>query len=77
MCAEKLFWKCHRRILSDYLVSQNVEVIHILGSDESSIHKLSSSAVATEMGVTYPVSESKDAQMSLFDLNAQTDSKDV
>ncbi|MBN2313451.1 MAG: DUF488 domain-containing protein [Sedimentisphaerales bacterium] len=77
MCAEKLYWKCHRRILSDYLISQGVEVIHILGPGESSIHKLSSIAVATKTGVTYPASESTDGQMSLFDLNAQTDSGNV
>ena len=77
MCAEKLYWKCHRRIVSDYLVSQNVEVIHILGPGESSIHKLSTSAIATETGVTYPASESKDVQMSLFDLNAQNGSENV
>ncbi len=77
MCAEKLYWKCHRRILSDYLVSQGVEVIHILGPDETSTHTLSPTAVATETGVTYPAPESTDGQMSLFDLNAQNDSENV
>jgi uncharacterized protein (DUF488 family) len=73
MCAEKLYWKCHRRILSDYLVSQGVEVIHIIGPGESSSHKLSSYAVATEAGVIYPTPQPTDGQMSLFDLDAWAD----
>ena len=73
MCAEKLYWKCHRRILSDYLVSQSVEVIHIIGPGESASHKLSSYAVATKAGVIYPTPQSTDGQMSLFDLDARAD----
>ena len=71
MCAEKLYWKCHRRILSDYLVSQGIEVVHIIESGRSSNHTLSASAVATEAGVTYPEPTPTDNQKSLFDLNAQ------
>jgi len=71
MCAEKLYWKCHRRILSDFLVSQGVEVVHIIESGRSSIHTLSSSAIVTEAGVIYPEPAPTDNQKSLFDLNAQ------
>ena len=71
MCAEKLYWKCHRRILSDYLVSQGIEVVHIIGPGQSSNHKLSPHAIATEAGVIYPKSEPKENQNSLFDLKAQ------
>jgi uncharacterized protein (DUF488 family) len=70
MCAEKLYWKCHRRILSDYLVSQGVEVVHIIGPSESSNHNLSSYAVATETGVIYPTPQPINGQKSLFDLDA-------
>ena len=70
MCAEKLYWKCHRRILSDYLVSQGIEVVHIIGPNESSNHKLSSYAVTTENGVIYPSTEPINGQKSLFDLDA-------
>ena len=37
MCAEALYWQCHRRLLSDYLVAQGVEVLHILGSRTSDL----------------------------------------
>jgi uncharacterized protein (DUF488 family) len=69
MCAEKLYWKCHRRILSDYLVSQGVEVVHIIDPGKSTNHELSSYAVVTEAGVIYPAPEPADDQKSLFDLD--------
>lgn len=31
MCAEALWWRCHRRIIADYLLSAGLEVAHILG----------------------------------------------
>src|SRR4029453_14148147 len=32
MCAETLWWRCHRRIIADYLVSAGETVFHILGA---------------------------------------------
>lgn len=40
MCAEVLWWRCHRRIISDVLVSLDVRVEHILGSGKTEPHKL-------------------------------------
>jgi len=31
MCAETLWWRCHRRIITDYLLVAGLEVRHILG----------------------------------------------
>lgn len=31
MCAEAVWWRCHRRIVADYLLSRGVEVKHIMG----------------------------------------------
>jgi uncharacterized protein (DUF488 family) len=31
MCAEAVWWRCHRRIVSDYLLTGGVEVEHIMG----------------------------------------------
>ncbi len=33
MCAEALWWQCHRRIISDYLLAAGAEVLHILGAE--------------------------------------------
>jgi uncharacterized protein (DUF488 family) len=31
MCAEAVWWRCHRRIISDYLLAGGHEVFHLLG----------------------------------------------
>ena len=31
MCAEAVWWRCHRRIIADYLISDGESVLHILG----------------------------------------------
>jgi uncharacterized protein (DUF488 family) len=31
MCAEAVWWRCHRRIISDYLLSDGARVCHIMG----------------------------------------------
>jgi len=30
MCAEALWWRCHRRIIADYLLARGADVLHIL-----------------------------------------------
>jgi uncharacterized protein (DUF488 family) len=30
MCAEALWWRCHRRIIADYLIARGARVLHIL-----------------------------------------------
>jgi uncharacterized protein (DUF488 family) len=31
MCSEAVWWRCHRRIISDYLLTEGVPVMHIMG----------------------------------------------
>ena len=69
MCAEKLFWRCHRRLLSDYLTAQGVQVVHIMDPGKSSIHTLTPGAVVTETGVIYPPASRSEGQGTLFDLD--------
>ena len=33
MCAEAVWWRCHRRIIADYLLACGEAVFHILGPD--------------------------------------------
>jgi uncharacterized protein (DUF488 family) len=35
MCAEAVWWRCHRRIITDYLIAVGEAVFHILGSHHS------------------------------------------
>src|SRR5262249_15889834 len=42
MCAEGLFWQCHRRVVSDFLVAKGVTVQHIMPAGELRPHTLTS-----------------------------------
>lgn len=55
MCAEAVYWRCHRRLLSDYLVAQGMNVIHILSLKQVSPHKMTQGSLVTPEGlVIYP-----------------------
>jgi len=34
MCAEAVWWRCHRRIVADYLLADGLSVAHIMGYDK-------------------------------------------
>ncbi len=40
MCAETVWWRCHRRMISDALVAGGWEVVHILGPGSPTAHEL-------------------------------------
>ncbi len=42
MCAEALWWKCHRSLISDYLTENGIQVIHITDKNKADIHILRS-----------------------------------
>ena len=44
MCAEAVWWKCHRSLIADYLKARGVTVIHILGEGKSEEHPFTSAA---------------------------------
>ncbi len=54
LCAEGLFWQCHRRLVSDFLVADGVTVQHIMPSGELRPHKLTNGAVIEGRQVSYP-----------------------
>jgi uncharacterized protein (DUF488 family) len=55
MCAEAVWWRCHRRIISDYLLASGVEVLHILGPEKTEPARLTPGAVVQDDGaVHYP-----------------------
>jgi uncharacterized protein (DUF488 family) len=55
MCAEKLFWSCHRRLLSDYLHAQGIVVQHILESGKLQEHRLAPEARIEGKNIIYPL----------------------
>jgi len=55
MCAEAVWWRCHRRIIADYLLACGVEVFHILGPERAEPARLTPGAVVRADGaVHYP-----------------------
>lgn len=40
MCAETLWWRCHRRLIADAATLRGVEVVHLLGEGRSQPHVL-------------------------------------
>jgi uncharacterized protein (DUF488 family) len=54
MCSEGLFWRCHRRLVSDYLLAQGFTVQHIMPSGELRPHTLTEGARVVGGEVSYP-----------------------
>ena len=44
MCAEAVWWRCHRSLISDYLKACGIEVMHILDSNKIEAHPFTSAA---------------------------------
>lgn len=55
MCAEKLFWSCHRRLLCDILYAQGVVVQHILEPGKLQEHRFTLDARIVGKNVLYPL----------------------
>jgi uncharacterized protein (DUF488 family) len=53
MCAEVLWWRCHRRIIADVTASLGAEVLHIRGEARAELHRLSPPAHLIDGMLTY------------------------
>jgi uncharacterized protein (DUF488 family) len=53
MCAEILWWRCHRRIISDVLVSLGESVIHIRDESHFDVHKVTAPARIVDGTLVY------------------------
>lgn len=54
MCAEAVWWRCHRRIVADHLVARGEEVLHLMGGGRIEPARLSEGARVEDGTVTYP-----------------------
>ena len=55
MCSEAVWWRCHRRIIADYLIAAGESVVHILGRGKVEAATLTPGAVPEPDGhVGYP-----------------------
>ena len=53
MCAEALWWRCHRALISDYLKAAGVKVTHIIDVAKTQEHPYTSAARISDGKLTY------------------------
>lgn len=57
MCAEAVWWRCHRSLISDVLKSTGWQVIHILGPTQTKEHPYTPPARILNGRLTYPAEQ--------------------
>jgi uncharacterized protein (DUF488 family) len=53
MCAEAVWWRCHRSLISDYLKARGIEVLHILDHNKVEPHPFTSAAKIVNGELSY------------------------
>ena len=58
MCAEAVWWRCHRRIIADYLLAADETVLHIMGPGHIVPAQMTDAARRDESGsLIYPAAQ--------------------
>jgi uncharacterized protein (DUF488 family) len=53
MCAEAVWWRCHRSMIADALSVRGIEVMHILDAKHNVVHPMTSPARVVGGALTY------------------------
>lgn len=53
MCAEALWWHCHRALISDFLKARGIEVTHIVDANKTEPHPYTSAAKIVDGTLSY------------------------
>jgi uncharacterized protein (DUF488 family) len=67
MCAEVLWWQCHRALISDILKAQGARVLHIMGPKKVEEHPFSSPARIINGKLAYPPEPQSQGQLLLLE----------
>jgi uncharacterized protein (DUF488 family) len=54
MCSEAVWWRCHRRIIADYLLSRGMSVLHLMGAGRIDPATLTPAAEERDGHLVYP-----------------------
>lgn len=54
MCAEAVWWRCHRRIVADYLLHRGRIVVHLMGRAKAESATLNRAATPAGHSLVYP-----------------------
>ena len=58
MCAEAVWWRCHRRIVADHVLAHGVPVVHVFTREKSEPASLTPFAVVEARArVSYPAGD--------------------
>lgn len=57
MCAEAVWWRCHRSMIADALCVRGIEVVHILDAKHSTLHPWTAPARIVDGRLTYAPTE--------------------
>lgn len=61
LCSEAVWWRCHRRIIADYLILAGIEVFHILGAGRIEPARLTAGAEPRLDGaIEYPARDQRE-----------------
>jgi uncharacterized protein (DUF488 family) len=53
MCAEAVWWRCHRSLIADYLKAQGHTVVHIMDVNKTEEHPFTAAASIVEGKLSY------------------------
>ena len=54
MCAEAVWWRCHRRIIADYLLLRGRSVIHLMSESRAESARMTAAAEERDGRLVYP-----------------------
>ncbi len=54
MCSEAVWWRCHRRFVTDYLLYDGRDVFHLMDSLRADVAKMTAAASAQGASLVYP-----------------------
>lgn len=57
MCAEAVWWRCHRALLADSLKVRGVTVLHIIGAGKTEVHPYTAAARLVKGSLSYSEGE--------------------
>ena len=57
MCAEAVWWRCHRSLIADYLKARGGEVLHVLGANKVEPHPFTSAARIVNGELSYEAND--------------------
>lgn len=59
MCAEAVWWRCHRRLVADDFVSRGWTVLHLMAPGKAVAHEANADAVMVDGVLRYPVPQGR------------------